>query len=88
VPTAETLAPRPVRLELNNSGAWKTLARFDAGDEAAADKAQRAGQLLGELSGGRTTLRICTDDALPCVLLRWTADRGWFEVPADRQWER
>lgn len=81
-------AQRPVRLELNNSGAWKTLARFDAGDEAASDRARTAGRLLGELGGQRTTLRICTDDALPLVLVRWSADRGWWDVAADRQWER
>lgn len=82
---------RPVRLELNNSGAWKTLARFDAGNEVAADKARSAGRLLGELGelgGQRTTLRICTDEALPLVLVRWSADRGWWDVAADRQWER
>jgi hypothetical protein len=36
----------------------------------------------------RTTFRICTDDALPQVLVRWDAKRGWWEVAADRQWER
>ncbi len=81
-------AQRPVRLELNNSGAWKALARFDAGDEDAAEKARTAGRLLGELGGKRTALRICTDEALPLVLVRWSADRGWWNVAADRQWER
>lgn len=85
---AAIAAARPVRLELNNSGAWKTLARFDAGDDEQCDKARAAGQLLGELGGTRTALRICTDEALPCTLLRWTPERGWFEVSADRQWER
>lgn len=79
---------RPVRLELNNSGSWKVLARFDAGDSEAAGKARDAGSMLGELGGPRTTLRICTDAALPQVLVRWSADRGWWDVAADRQWER
>lgn len=69
--------PRPVRLELNNSGAWKVLVRFDAGDDEAADKARQAGQLLGELGGDRTTLRISTDTTLPIVLLRWSLRDGW-----------
>lgn len=79
---------RPVRLELNNSGSWKVLARFDAGNTVASGQAREAGQLLGELGGPRTTLRICTDAALPMVLVRWSAERGWWDVAADRQWER
>lgn len=66
----------PVQLQINNSGSWKTIARFDAHDEAAADKAVRAGQLLGEL-GPRSTLRIATDDPLPCVMARWDCNNGW-----------
>lgn len=82
---------RPVRLELNNSGSWKVLVRFDAGDPVAAGQAREAGRLLGELGelgGTKTTLRIVTDSSLPQVLVRWSADRGWWDVAADRQWER
>lgn len=79
---------RPAKLQINNSGSWKTIARFDAGDEATGEKACTAGQLLGELGGLRTTLRIATDEALPTVLMRWDARRGWWIVDADRQWER
>lgn len=85
---ASVPAARPVRLEINNSGAWKLLATFDAGDDALTEKARAAGQLLGELGGERTSLRICTNEALPVVLVRWTAPRGWAEVASDRQWER
>ena len=77
---------RPVKLEINNSGAWKTIARFDAGNDESADKARAAGQLLGELSP--CTLRIATDESLPCVLVRWDADRGWRAVNVGRQSER
>lgn len=77
---------KPVQLQLNNSGAWKTIARFDASNDASADKARAAGQLLGELGGGaRTTLRIATDEPMPCVLVRWDADRGWWDVAAATQ---
>lgn len=69
-------AARPVRLEINNSGAWKLIARFDAGDEALGDKACAAGQLLGEINP-EATFRISTDEALPCVLMRWDAAQGW-----------
>lgn len=78
--------PPPVRvqLQLNNSGAWKTIARFDAGCEQSADNARAAGQLLGELNPN-TTLRIATDEPMPAVLVRWDAERGWWPVLADRQ---
>lgn len=88
VTLASVPAARPVRLELNNSGSWKVLATFDAGDADSSDKARAAGQLLGELGGDRTSLRICTAEALPTVLVRWKAARGWFDVASDRQWER
>ena len=77
---------RPVTLQINNSGAWKTIARFDAGDEDMGDKARAAGQLLGELSP--CTLRIATDEPMPCVLMRWDSARGWWAVDATRQCER
>lgn len=77
---------RPVKLEINNSGAWKTIGRFDACNDESADKARAIGQLLGELSP--CTLRIATDEPLPCVLVRWDADRGWWAVDPDKQWVR
>ena len=77
---------RPVQLQLNNAGSWKTLARFEAGNASQEDKARAAGQLLGELGGARTTLRIATCEALPIVLLHWTQRDGWAEWvhPKDR----
>lgn len=80
-------AARPVRLEINNSGAWKIIARFDAGNEDMGDKASAAGQLLGEINPN-ATFRISTDEAMPHVLMRWDAERGWWIVASDRQWER
>ncbi len=79
--------PRPVRLEINNAGSWKLIARFDAGNEAFADKACAAGQLLGEINPG-STFRLATDEALPHVLMRWDAVRGWWIVASDQQWVR
>lgn len=71
---------RPVQLQINNSGAWKTVAKFDAGDERAGDDAQKAVELLGQVdSGNKAVWRIATDEALPCVLLRWSLATGWME---------
>ena len=77
---------RPVQLQLNNAGSWKTLAKFDAGNDDQADKARMVGQLLGELGGPRTTLRIATCEALPIVLVQWSAGKGWaaWVHPGDR----
>ncbi len=81
------ISAKPVRLEINNSGAWKLIARFDAGNEELGDKARAAGQLLGEINPA-STLRIATDAPLPHVLMRWDAARSWWIVTADRQWAR
>lgn len=79
--------PRPVRLEINNAGSWKLIARFDAGNEALSNKACAAGQLLGEINP-TSTFRLATDEALPHVLMRWNAVRGWWIVASDQQWAR
>lgn len=71
---------RPVQLQINNSGAWKTVAKFDAGDEQAGANAQQAVELLGQINSSKTTWRIATDEALPCVLLRWSVVTGWKAV--------
>jgi hypothetical protein len=85
---AARMAVSMAMLQLNNSGSWKTLAYFDANNGEQCDKAHAIGQLLGKLDGRKTTLRIATDTAQPVVLERWDSARGWFPVPADRQWER
>ena len=41
--------PRPVRLELNNSGAWKVITRFDAGDDHASGVVQESSYALAKL---------------------------------------
>lgn len=41
--------PRPVKLQLNNSGAWKSVIGFDAGDDAASAVAMDCAEQLGRL---------------------------------------
>jgi len=68
---------KPVKLELNNSGAWKTVARFDAADEQQADPAMQAAELLQRVNP-RQAWRIATDEPLPLVLMRLCdAATGW-----------
>lgn len=61
-----TAAARPVQLQVNTAGAWKTVVLFDAGDDVAAEKVQQGAQLLHEATG--SNWRIATRDRLPLVL--------------------
>lgn len=67
-----------VQLQINNSGAWKTIVRFDAGDEGATHYARQAVERLALVDGkGAGRWRIATLDALPVVLEDFEAGRGW-----------
>ena len=75
---------KPVRLEINNSGAWKLLGRFDAADDEASDDllndAERLAQSLSEC-GNRLTLRVSCADAPHLVLMHWNdAESGWRDA--------
>lgn len=67
---------RRVRLELNNSGAWKTITRFDASDDHASGVVQEAAYQLAKLDI-KSKWRICTDELHPIVLCYCTHDQGW-----------
>jgi hypothetical protein len=76
---------KPCKLELNNSGAWKTLGSFDAAIEDATDAimnaAEQLAQALNDPACGRpgpVRLRIIADgDTAP--LMTWKDDEGWRE---------
>lgn len=74
---------KPCKLQMNNSGAWKDVAHFDAGDEERADAIMNAGaQLADAVNDGakkpRLTLRIVADDAMADVLMRYdNREHGW-----------
>lgn len=77
---------KPVRLELNNSGAWKVLGRFDAADDdwtcLVLDAAEDLIKTLHNSEDPKhcPTLRVSVDDALGAVLLRWEIARGWYDA--------
>jgi hypothetical protein len=73
-------ATRPVKLQVNTSGAWKDVVRFDAGDDAAAAKVMEAAATLGEINAGGVTFRIASDETHPFVLSRWSKTNGWSEA--------
>lgn len=83
--TTETTMKKPCRLEINVSGAWRLIARFDATDDDAAnevlDAAEHLVQALNDPAAGgkgRGCLRVSTDDALQDVLMRWEPARGMW----------
>lgn len=86
--TTATPARKPVRLELNNSGAWKVLGRFDAGDDEQTDQVLDAAEdLMKALHNSEDprhcpTLRVSVDHPVSqdLVLMRWTLERGWYDA--------
>jgi hypothetical protein len=70
---------KPVRLELNNTGAWKLIGRFDAANDDQADRIMAAADKLAFALNApglaRTDLRVSTDESLPAVLMRWSPKR-------------
>ena len=77
---------KPVKLELNNSGSWKRLGGFDAEDaDQTALVLDAAEDLVKTLHNSEDpkrcpTMRICIDDSLNVVLLRWELLRGWYDA--------
>lgn len=80
---------KPVRLELNNSGSWKVLGRFDAADDDQSalvlDAAEELIKTLHNSEDPRRcpTLRLSMDDpgdSTALVLLRWDLVKGWRDA--------
>lgn len=59
---------KPVQLQLNNSGAWKTIVKFDAADDMASDQVMEAAKQLRSIDSA-IKFRIATAEALPAVLM-------------------
>jgi hypothetical protein len=82
------VAKKPVRLELNNSGSWELLGRFDASDEDQCNMVlDAAEQLVMTLHNSEDpspcpTLRVSMDDGIQQVLMRWDLTRRWFDPVA------
>ncbi len=68
--TADTT--RPVQLQVNTNGAWKTVLQFDAGNAAAAEQVHRGSLMLFEASG-RVSFRLATCERHPLVLRHLSA---------------
>ena len=73
----QTSRSQPVKLQRNNSGAWKDVIHFDAASDIGSMHVEHAADTLGKLNAGRVSFRIVTEGALPQVLKSWTKDEGW-----------
>lgn len=68
-----------MKLQVNNSGAWKQIADLPAD---AVEQVKRAAQRIGQaaaLVNGRVVFRLVDDDGE--VALYWDIQRGWY-LPA------
>lgn len=74
---------KPVKLQINTSGAWKDVARFDVTDEERTDAIMNAAAQLADAANEgeerpQFTMRIVTDDAFVTVLMRYVGiEGGW-----------
>lgn len=79
---------KPVRLEINNSGSWKVIGRFDAGKDYATDSilnaADELAAALNDPDSGRpslVTLRVSMAEPPHTALMHWTdAETGWRDA--------
>lgn len=62
-------AAKPCVLQVNNSGAWKNVLRFDAANTDQVSKVEQGAELLHEACP-RITFRMATDDGTQTVLFR------------------
>lgn len=69
---------RPVQLQVNNTGAWKNVCHFDAGDQVAGFKVMEAAVLLQQVAPS-TKFRIAMSGGLSEALMH--LDKGeWKKV--------
>ncbi|MGJ7611809.1 MULTISPECIES: hypothetical protein [unclassified Variovorax] len=68
---------KPVKLQLNNSGAWKDVIHFDAVNDVSSEHVLDAANTLGNLDAHRVTFRVVTEGQLPEVLMTWNKADGW-----------
>jgi hypothetical protein len=69
------------KLQINSTGAWRDVLRFDANAVDIIAVMNAAAHLVSLTdTTGRAGLRICTADAGQKALARWDALKGWVDV--------
>jgi len=72
---------RPCKLQINSSGAWRDVLRFDIDAVDSVALMDAASNLLVIADpDGKVALRIATADAFQSALVRWEAKKGWVDV--------
>lgn len=76
---------KPVKLQINTTGAWRDVITFDADNDVQCGEVMHAGEILGRT--GKASLRIAVIDSpqprSPIVLMYWTEATAW-KVTAPR----
>lgn len=72
---------RPCKLQINQSGAWRDMLKFDI-DQANTGAVMSAAADLVAATGPKTnaTMRIVVDGTYPTPLMRWSTEKGWVET--------
>lgn len=71
---------RPCKLQINTTGAWRDVLRFDIDAVDAGALQLAASELVGIADPeGKASLRITMADSLQTTLVRWDAKNGWRE---------
>ena len=73
------LPKKTVRLQVNNSGAWKNIVTFDAANDEFSSSVMLAAAMLGTASAHDITFRIVIPDTYPEVLTSWSRSKGWVQ---------
>jgi hypothetical protein len=73
---------RPVKLQINTSGAWRDVIGFDAGKYVECCEVLTAADMLARIGKATCRVIVANSNALrsPMVLMNWTPDAGWQEA--------
>jgi hypothetical protein len=69
---------KPVKLQINATGAWRNVLTFNAADDDQAASVMHHAAELARI--GKASLRIATDDGLQTAITYWHATSGWVDA--------
>jgi hypothetical protein len=74
---------KPVKLQVNTSGAWRDVISFDAAQDLEAGEVMAAAATLGLVAKAQFRVVIPNEDQprSPTVLTRWSPEAGWEQRP-------
>lgn len=68
---------KPVKLQINTTGAWRNVIDFDAYKPRQSSAAMKHGAALAGIAGG--TCRVVLADGTQAALAHWTPEAGWID---------